>query len=55
VESNLSFDAALDRVIGYLADEGEDYECSSAARRAGHIWNAVRVLIQHRAERQGDD
>ena len=49
MESNLSFDAALDRVIGYFADEQEDYEASTPARRRNHIWNAVRVLIQHRA------
>jgi hypothetical protein len=46
---NLSFDAALDRVINYLvqSDEQEHYEDND--RPANHVWRAVEVLMRHRA------
>ena len=47
--NDLDFNAALDRVIGYLADERDDYEERSPAERRNHIWKAVEVLIRHRA------
>ena len=46
---------ALDRVIDYLHEEQEDYESSAPSRRQNHIWMAVRVLIQHRADLANDD
>ena len=47
---DLTFDAALDRVISYLAHEQDDYEESKPARRRNHIWKAVQVLMRHRTE-----
>jgi hypothetical protein len=41
---------AIDRTVGYLEDEEEDYELSDPERRRGHIWGALRVLIEHRAD-----
>ena len=41
---------ALDRVIAYLDGEREDYQTRTSSERQNHIWTAVRVLIEHRAE-----
>jgi hypothetical protein len=51
MSDEMTFDEALDRVIDYLGDELEDYECSTPQRRRKHIWRAVQVLMRHRGGR----
>src|ERR1051325_8324976 len=47
---DLTFDAALDRVISYLAHEQDDYDESKPAQRRNHIWRAGQVLMRPRSE-----
>jgi hypothetical protein len=44
----MTFDQALDRVIGYLGDEADHFEECSPRERRDHIWLAVKVLMRHR-------
>jgi hypothetical protein len=49
-KKNVTVIEALDKVIGYLHEEQDDYEDTHASERQNHIWNAVHVLMRHRAD-----
>lgn len=45
----MTFDEALDQVIEYLADdEWLNYQGCTRSERRTHIWQAVKVLMEHR-------